>query len=134
MDWNSEKILETVDNLRKDYLYLNENDIMTKYEEFKTLFPKLFYTCLEPSFNHQELKNMLEFRDQAKNSHTPDLVRDTKVGEYMAKKYVYPVTGEPSLEEKKEAAKKVAKKDAEQKEKLKNSKVPQDNESTLCTG
>ena len=113
MDWGGEKIITVIDELRHDYLYMTEEEIFEKYKDFKEFFPKLFYTCLEPNFNSQELKNMLEFRDQAKVTQTPDLIRDTKVGEYMAQKYLYPVVGEPTMDQKKEAAKKVAKKQVE---------------------
>ena len=68
-----------------------------------------------PNFNIQELKNLLAIRDRAKRENTPDIVRDTTVGEIYAKRYLYPVMGEPTLEQKKEAAKKVAKKYAQMK-------------------
>lgn len=109
MDWTSKKIMDTVENLRKDSCYKNGDELVGIYGEFRDQFPKLFYTCLEPDFNMQELGNLLKIRDNATKENTPDIVRDTTVGEFYAKRYVYPVTGEPTLEEKKKATKKVAK-------------------------
>ncbi len=113
MDWSTEKILETVEQLREDSCYKNGDEIMEMYGEFRDKFPKLFYTCLSPDFNLGELRGLLQIRDNASRMGTPDIIRDTQVGEVYAKRYVYPVTREPSLSEKKVAAKKVAEKYAE---------------------
>ena len=53
---------------------------------------------------------MLQYRNKADNENIPNLVRDVTIGETMAKKYLYPVVGEPSIQQKKEAAAKVAQK------------------------
>ena len=114
MDWNTETILDTVKKLRHDCVYLKESEIESKYSEFKDNFPKLYYTTLTPNFNMTMLENMLKFRNKAEQENIPDLVRDVTIGEEMAKKYLYPVVGEPTVEQKKKAAKKVAQKVAQQ--------------------
>ena len=114
MDWDTDTILDTVKNLRKDCVYLRESEIESKYADFKEKFPKLYYTTLTPNFNINMLENMLNYRNRAKEENIPDLVRDVTIGEEMAKKYLYPVVGEPTIEQKKKAAKKVAEKIAQQ--------------------
>jgi hypothetical protein len=110
MDWSSDKIVETVEQLRKDSCYKNGDEIMEIYGEFRDKFPKLFYTCLSPDFNMDELRGLLNIRETASRTGTPDIIRDTQVGEVYAKRYIYPVTREPSMADKKLAAKKVAEK------------------------
>lgn len=113
MDWTAEKIIETVEQLRKDSCYKNGDEVMEIYSEFREKFPKLFYTCLNPDFNMNELQGLLKIRDNAKSKGVSDIIRDTQVGEVYAKRYVYPVIREPTISEKKNAAKKVAEKYAE---------------------
>ena len=114
MDWSTTKILDEVKKLRSDSLTLTESQIESKYSEFKEKFPKLYYTALTPNFNYVMFENMLNYRNKAERDNIPDLVRDVTIGEEMAKKYLYPVVGEPSIKEKKKAAKKVAAKVAQQ--------------------
>ena len=40
----------------------------------------------------------------------PDMVRDVTVGETLAKRYLYPVVGEPSTDDKRKAASKITSK------------------------
>lgn len=109
MDWSHNKIINTVKSLRNDSHSLNESQINEKYSEFKEKFPKLFYMCMTPNFDIECLNGLLNFRDKAERDNISDLERDVAVGEKFAKRYLYPVVGkEPSIEEKKEAAKKVA--------------------------
>jgi len=110
MDWNTAKITETIESVRKDSLYLTERDIQTKYSEFIEKYPKLYYTCITPDFDFKTFNTLLEYRDKAEKDNIPNLVRDVTVGETMAKKYLYPVVGEPTIEQKKKAASKVAQK------------------------
>jgi hypothetical protein len=113
MDWTSERIIATARDIYRDSGRKTLEEVETEYAEFKENFQKLFYACTAPNFNFQELEMLLRIRDNASRNGTPDIVRDTQVGEHYAKRYVYPITGEPSLEEKKKAAKKIAKKYAE---------------------
>lgn len=115
MDWSSEKIVKTVEEIRDDFLDLTEIELNSKYSEFKKLFPKLYYTCMEKNFNITELKGLLEFRDKSSKENKPDIVRDATVAEHYSKKYLYPVVGEPTMEQKKEAGKKIAQKMSMQK-------------------
>ncbi len=110
MDWSKGKILDTVKVLRKDAQTLSESEIDDKYSEFKEKFPKLFYMSLTPNFNIGRLEGLVNYRDKASRDNVPDLVRDVTVSEEFAKEYLYPVVGEPSLEQKRDAAKKVAEK------------------------
>lgn len=113
MDWPSQRILATARDIHRDSGRKSLEEVEEEYKEFKEKFQKLFYACIAPGFNMQELEWLLGVRDNAAAKGTPDIVRDTHIGEHYARRYVYPVTGEPSLDEKKKAAKKVAKKYAE---------------------
>lgn len=115
MDLSNEEILTLVDSLRLDSKTMNESGIKLKYADFIEKFPKLYYLALTPGFNKVMLTNMLNYRTKAKKENIPDLVRDVTIGEEMAKRYLYPVVGEPTIKQKKEAAKKVAVKVAQQK-------------------
>jgi hypothetical protein len=110
MDWSTSKIIETVKELRDDANTMPERDIKAKYDTFIEKFPKLYYTCIAPNFDMKTLETMLQYRNKADNENIPNLVRDVTIGETMAKKYLYPVVGEPSIQQKKEAAAKVAQK------------------------
>lgn len=110
MDWTPEEIINTVETIRKDSTNLTEQQIKVKYETFIEKFPKLYYTCITPEFSMATLKTMLSYRTKAKVDNIPDMVRDVTIGETMAKKYLYPVVGEPTVEQKKKAAGKVAEK------------------------
>lgn len=110
MDWPREKILDTVESLRKDAREMNERSVHEKYGVFKEKFPKLFYSSLDPNFNIPTLEKLLDYRDKSEKDNVPTLVRDTAVSEEFAKKYLYPVVGEPSLEDKKKAARKIVEK------------------------
>jgi hypothetical protein len=106
MEWSKKKIIDTVESFQYDVCTKTTDEIEDKYDEFKQMFPKLYWTCLDPNFNLEELIGLLNIRDEASRNNTPDLVRDTTIGEHYAKKYVYPVVGEPTIEEKKIAARK----------------------------
>ena len=108
MNWEDQDIINSVKEIRKDSEYLSEQQMKEKHAQFIEEFPKLYYTCISPSFSYDMLTSMLRYRKKAKDENIPDLVRDATIGEEMAKKYLYPVVGEPTLEQKKEAAKKVA--------------------------
>jgi hypothetical protein len=110
MDWTPEKIVSVIENVRKDSLYLTEKDIQIKYKEFMEKFPKLYYSCMTPDFNMNTLNMMLNYRTKAETENIPDMVRDVTIGESIAKKYLYPVVGEPTIDQKKKAARKVAEK------------------------
>ena len=121
MDWSSKKIIQTARELRCDYRFKTSDQIMETYGEFRDTFPKLFYTCLEPNFEIEELEKLLRLRQQAIEENTPDIIRDTTVGEIYAKKYVYPLTGTPTLDQKISAGKKVAQKYVELEKQTQNS-------------
>lgn len=110
MDWSKDKIIDTVKVLRQDAQTLTESDINDKYSEFKEKFPKLFYMALTPNFNVGHLEGLIDYRDKSSRDNVSDLERDIFIGEAFAKKYLYPVVGEPTIDQKKKAAKKVAEK------------------------
>jgi hypothetical protein len=118
MDWNTTKIVDTVGELRYDYVTMTERDIRSKYAVFIEKFPKLYYTCIDPNFDMKTLDTLLQYRNKAENENIPNLVRDVTIGETMAKKYLYPVIGEPTIEQKKKAAAKVAQKYYSQQQQL----------------
>lgn len=110
MDWSTDKIIETVKDIRKDSNILTEQAVKTKYSVFIEKFPKLYYTCTTPNFDFKTFYTMITYRNKAESENIPNLVRDVTIGETMAKKYLYPIVGEPTVEQKKNAAAKVAEK------------------------
>jgi hypothetical protein len=110
MDWSKDKIISNIETLRKDSLYLKESEVKEKYSEFIEKFPRLYSLSIEPNFDIKSIEMMLNFRQKAIDENMPDMVRDVTIGEELAKRYLYPVVGEPTINQKRDAAKKIAKK------------------------
>jgi hypothetical protein len=120
MEWESSKIIQTIENLQYDACVKTVGEIDEKYGNFRERFPKLFYSCLEPNFRIEELKELLHMREKAKEDKTPDFIRDVSVAEKFSQRWLYPVVGEPTLEQKKAAAKKVAQKQVQMENEMKS--------------
>ena len=110
MDWSKERILQTIELLSSDSKNMTESNIKEKYSEFIEKFPKLYYSSLDPNFDLRSLKTMLNYRQKAEDENIHVLVRDITIGEELSKKYLYPVVGEPTNEQKAKAMKKVVQK------------------------
>ena len=112
IDISKDEILSCIEYLLQDVELLSKDDLYMKYESFRRKFFKIFITCIEskkedrPKILH-ELKLLLNIREEKKNKVKSDVEANIQVAEYMAKQYIYPHTGEPSLEEKKKAIDKI---------------------------
>jgi len=117
MDISKKEIYETAVNIINDSSVLTRNEMEVKYKDFKDNFFKLYDTCINvtPSTKDgllKELNILLNIRDELKSGSKNNIQANVQVTEYMAKKYVYPYTGEPTLEQKKEALRKIVKNEA----------------------
>ena len=116
MNLQKEYIYETSKKLIEDLHILTNNEIEEKYKDFKEKLPKLYEMCIKNEPNTlKELSILLNIREERKENKKTEIESNVQVSEYMAKKYVYPITGEPTLEQKKIALKKIVK-DAVKKE------------------
>ncbi len=112
MDITKEEIYRTAVNLINDAGTLTPQELEMKYEFFKDKFSKLYYTCVNvvpetKTKTLRELSILLNIRQEVKDGKKADIEANVQVGEYMAKQYVYPKTGEPTLEQKKVALQKI---------------------------
>lgn len=108
--WTNEEIINEIKSIRSDTECCTEKEMTKKYETFSKTFPKLYMMSLTPHMNYEMLYKMLNYRKKAVDENIPDMIRDVTIGEMVSEKYIYPIVGEPSLEQKKKAAKIVAKK------------------------
>src|SRR5574343_725348 len=112
MNISKSEIYHTVLNILGDLDKLNKTELEEKYKTFKESFFKLFETCIgvtqetKPKFL-RELAILLNMRESQLNGSKTAMESNVQVSEYMAKQYVYPITGEPSLEQKKVAMRKI---------------------------
>jgi hypothetical protein len=117
MDIPKSEIYNTVVNIINDTEKLTKIELEEKYKDFKNNFFKLFETCISvtPETKNKILKELsilLSIREEQKSGSKSTIEANVQVTEYMAKQYVYPYTGEPTLEQKKEALRKIVKNEA----------------------
>ncbi len=116
MDWTNEEILKNVYEIENDMLILSQFDLDEKYKLFLEKFPKLYETVLlNDPVNKKHLIDMLNIRTNMKNGTVGNISGNIQAGEYLSNKYLYPITGVPTLEQKKIAYRKIIKKDIENK-------------------
>lgn len=105
-------ILEIFYKIEEDKKSLSKNDIQIKYKDFKDKYPKLFLSMLDGIFNKQQFMELVDIRrktfaaNKNKNHKIKKFESDINVSEHLARKYLYPVMGEPSEKQKREAYKK----------------------------
>lgn len=126
MNTPREEIEKTVKQLLKDVYTHTPVELEAKYKDFKENFFRLYTKCLEttPATVPQTLKELntfLNIRDEVLSGKKSSLEANVQVGDYMGKKYVYPITGEPTKEQKLEYIKKAVQESAK-KEKEKDTK------------
>lgn len=121
MNYSKEEIYNTAVAIMDDLDKLNAQELEQKYMWFKEHFFKLYDTCItimpeEREKTLRELNVLLGIRDQRKAGTISNIESNVQVTEYMAKKYVYPIVGEPTKEQKKEAIRKIIQADKKDKE------------------
>jgi len=108
MNTSKDIIYSNASNLISDLDNLTLEEVEKKYSEFRIDFPKVYDLCLNSdSTTLPNLRLMLKIREEVKTNSKSEIEANVQVSEFFAKKYVYPKTGEPSLERKKEAIQKI---------------------------
>ena len=112
MSVSSEEIYNNTVSLLRDVSSLNSEELSEKYSEYKKMFPKLYNMCLTDPDQKNIMINlvkMLNIRDSAKDGSKSIFEANVMAGEYIAKKYMYPIVGEPSPQKKVDALNKILK-------------------------
>jgi len=119
MDLNKNEIITTVYAIISDKDLLNLEELSEKYSDFKTKMPKLY----EMTITHQnkqeflrELSLLLDRREDVITKRKTEIEANVQTGEYFGKKYIYPLTGEPTLDQKKTALTKILQESKQNKE------------------
>ena len=110
MDWSKEKIYQTIVDLIKDKEECSIGELEQKYGDFKKEFPKWYETCLsneKPENLLDGLSIYLNIREEVKDGTKSEIEANVQVAEYRAKQYLYPVVGEPTIQQKKDALKRI---------------------------
>lgn len=112
-EWPKREILETCEKIKNDVDLLTTKELVQKYRQFQKTFPKFYELLLqnEPGL-FEQLKLQLNIREEINVGSKSELEANVQLGDLYGKKYVYPITGEPSIEEKKDALRKIIQKDA----------------------
>jgi len=97
--------LNTIKSIINDQKVLNNNQLLRKYHTFSEKYPKTWINILDSTFNINQLeRNVLLYERYYKNSkgthENKRFQADVGFGEHLAKKYLYPTTGNPSNEQK----------------------------------
>ena len=110
METDKTEIYIIVNKIIDDKELINLDELSEKYGDFKTKFPKLYDMVI----NHQnkteflrELCLLLDLREDVLTGRKSEIEANVQTGEYFGKKYIYPITGEPTHEQKKTALTKI---------------------------
>jgi len=109
MNWNSDNILQSFNGIIRDATVLNSEELETKYSTFKESFSKLYDVAIDAVVtgkvqeSYEMLKMMLNAREGMYNGKTDKLNTDMYVGNQLGKKYIYPKTNTPSIDDYKQA-------------------------------
>ena len=111
-EWPKKEILETCEKIKEDVDSLTSKELSQKYRQFQKTFPKFYELLLqnEPGL-FEQLKLQLSIRDEINDGSKSELEANVQLGDLYGKKYVYPITGEPSTKEKKDALRKIIQKE-----------------------
>jgi len=121
-DWKSEDIINSFNGIIKDAKNMNAEELAIKYTNFKKANSKLYDIAIDSVANNkvQEafimLQMMLTARENMKVGKTSKMATDVFVGNQLGKKYIYPKTGTPSVDDYKHAIGKIKEKIKENEE------------------
>jgi len=127
MNVSKDEIYNTCVNIMTDARVLTNHDLQNKYYDFKEKFLKLYEMCAyaadaDKPYILGELKKLLNIREEVISGTKEEIAANVQVGEYVAKKHLYPVIGEPTMEQKKVALKKIIKEHHDNKKDYEDSK------------
>ena len=134
MDWKSDVIIESFNEVIKDSKNLNSKDLETKHFAFKESFNKLYEVAINAGVTGEiqqasnTLKMMLKARECMQEGKTTKLATDVYVGNQLGQKYIYPVTNTPSAEDYKQAFEKIKEKVKQNEKEDKEDKEDKDRE------
>jgi hypothetical protein len=107
-EWSKKEILETCEKIKNDVDILTAKELSQKYREFHKTFPKFYELLLQNEQGlYEQLKLQLNIRDEINSGSKSELEANVQLGDLYGKKYVYPITGEPTTKEKKDALRKI---------------------------
>jgi hypothetical protein len=115
-DWTDDEIINSFNGIIRDAKNMNALDLELKYKSFKEANGKLYDVAIDSvaSGRVQEAFNMLQMmlkaRNKMKNGSISKLSTDIFVGNELGKKYIYPKTNTPSVEDYKNAIVKIKEK------------------------
>tara|TARA_B000000477_G_scaffold723_1_gene707 strand:+ start:6049 stop:6387 length:339 start_codon:yes stop_codon:yes gene_type:complete len=89
----TEEIIDTIDNIRKEYNFdiITDNEktiLKKKYEFFSKRYPMLFDTIIEPIYDQNRLLMFLNMRDKIVNNEKTFEDASKDIGNVMFKEYV----------------------------------------------
>ena len=109
MDWKSEDITASFNGIIRDSRNMNAQELETKYANFKESFSKLYDVAIDSVVTgrvqeaYAMLQMMLKARNGMQDGRTTKLTTDMFVGNQLGKKYIYPKTNTPSVDDYKKA-------------------------------
>jgi hypothetical protein len=113
MDWSNKDITNAFNGVIRDVRLLNTEQLESKYADFKKNFEPIYNKAIDSVVNDrvQEssamLQMMLKARDNMNNGNASKLTTDMYVGNQLGKKYIYPKTNTPSVDDYKQAFDKI---------------------------
>jgi len=112
IDDDSLYIFNTAESIIKDMKILTRPSMDIKYATFKDRYKKLYDMCFAEPDKKVLLKNLaaqLHVREKLKKGEESPFEANVHVSEHFSKLYLYPTHGTPTMEQKKEAIKKITK-------------------------
>lgn len=109
----SEEIYNNFCGVIKDTKTMTRASLDTKYEKFKTIYPKIYTTAIDSVINgttQESLKNLqmfLKTLDNISNKKISKENADMFIGNQLGKEYIYPLTGAPTNQDYERAVKKI---------------------------
>lgn len=122
MDWKSEDIIKSFNGVIRDSKNMTPDELDIKYANFKETFNKLYSVAIDSVVSgkvqeaYEMLKMMLKARESMQDGRTTKLTTDMFVGNQLGKKYIYPKTNTPSIDDYKQAFDKIKEKVKEHEE------------------
>lgn len=128
MEWSNKDIINSFNGVIRDVRLLNTEELESKYADFKKNFEPIYNKAIDSVVNdrvqesYAMLQMMLKARDQMNNGSMSKLTTDMFVGNQLGKKYIYPKTNTPSVDDYKQAFDKIKQKVKENEEEEKKQK------------
>jgi hypothetical protein len=83
------RILEIVNQIRKDYKTKSQNEQITEYKDFFDNYPSIFFMARDPNMNIETLRYLLDLKHQIDIGKLKQEEMDRIVGQIFYDKYVH---------------------------------------------